>query len=484
MPVPLGRRNRLPAVLLAFGLAGTCGAQPTRPSLERTVDSLFAEYDGTPGVAIAVIRHGTPELLKGYGLANLEYRTPITPSTRFNIASVSKQFTAFAIHLLQRQGRLSLDDDIRRYIPELPDHGRPIRIRHLLAHTSGLRDQAALLAIAGWHAEDVVTTEQVIRLVSRQSSLNFPTGTAFGYSNTGYTLLAEAIARITGMRFAEYARRHIFEPLGMRRTVFLDDFHTVLDEHRAYSYERVGGSFVKREVHSSTPGASGLMTTGEDLARWVANFDRPLVGDARLIADFNRISQLDDGRPVIWSASPGDTTYHAKGQLHYTYKGQHVISHGGHDAAFRATLTRFPEAGLAVISLSNNEHYPMMGKVLPIVDLYLGERAVRPMAAASAPTAATRPDVAAPFDRAPADVVGEYRSEELMTAYRILVRNGTLVMTHLRLGDITLTPVATDRFSGTSTFPFTLRVLREGGVVTGFEISNFGAHNVRFDRQP
>lgn len=481
------RPHRARVLLLAVawaGFAGTCGAQPSRVALERTVDSLLAEYDGGPGVAIAVIRNGTVELRKGYGLANLEYRTPITPATVFNIASVSKQFTAFAIHLLVRDGRLSLDDDVTTYIPELPDYGHPIRIRHLLAHTSGLRDQAALLALAGWHAEDVVTTEQVIRLVSRQSALDFRPGTAFGYSNTGYTLLAETIARITGLRFAEYARRRIFEPLGMRSTVVLDDFHTVLDGHRAYSYERVGGTFVKRESHASTSGASGLMTSVDDLAKWIANFDRPVVGDARLIAEFNRISRLDDGRPVIWSASPGDTTYHAKGQLHYSHRGRAVISHGGHDAAFRATLTRLPDAGLAVVTLSNNEHYPMMGKVLPIVDLLLGERDAPPASAVAAPTPATRPAEHISYDHAANDFVGEYRNEELATAYRVLVRDGALVMTHLRLRDIVLTPVATDRFTGTSTFPFTLRFVRREGRVTGFEISNFGARNVRFDRQP
>src|SRR5215207_617851 len=372
----LHRRLIAPSMLVMTlcGLAASGVAQPPPERIERTIDSLFAEYTNTPGVAVAVVRNGEISFLKGYGVANLEYQTPITPRTVFNIASVSKQFTAFAIYLLERQGRLSLEDDIRKFVPEVPDHGAPIRIRHLLAHTSGLRDQAALLALAGWQTEDVTTTEQIVRLVSRQKALNFRTGTAFGYSNTGYTLLAEAIARITGMSFSQYTRINIFEPLGMRSTVFHDDFHRVLDRNRAYSYERVNGDFVKRDLHYSNPGASGLMTTAEDLVRWLRNFDRPVVGDARLISDFNRISVLDNGEPVVWSASPGDTTYHAKGQLHYRYNGLGVISHGGHDAGFRATLTRFPENDLAIVALSNNEHYTMMAKVLPIADLYLSGR--------------------------------------------------------------------------------------------------------------
>ena len=321
---------RLPILTMMLCSLATGGiAQAPQERIERTIDSLFAEYANTPGAAVAVVRNGEIGFLKGYGVANLEYETPITPRTVFNIASVSKQFTAFAIYLLERRGRLSLDDDIRKYVPELPDHGAPIRIRHLLAHTSGLRDQAGLLALAGWQPGDVATTEQIIRLMSRQKALNFRTGTAFGYSNTGYTLLAEAVARITGMSFSQFTRINIFEPLGMRSTVFYDDFHKVLDRNRAYSYERVNGEFVKRELNYSNPGSSDLMTTVEDLTRWVRNFDHPVVGDARLISDFNRISTLDSGAPVIWSASPGDTTYHAKGQLHYRYNGLRVSVTGG-----------------------------------------------------------------------------------------------------------------------------------------------------------
>jgi CubicO group peptidase (beta-lactamase class C family) len=465
-------------------LAATGVAQTPQAKIERTIDSLFAEYTNTPGVAIAVVRNGEISFLKGYGVANLEYQTPITPRTVFNIASVSKQFTAFAIYLLERQGRLSLEDDIRKYVPEVPDHGAPIRIRHLLAHTSGLRDQAALMALAGWQPGDVATTEQIVRLVSRQNALNFRTGTAFGYSNTGYTLLAEAVARITGMSFSEYTRVNIFEPLGMRSTVFYDDFHRVLDRNRAYSYARVNGEFVKRELNYSNPGSSDLMTTAEDLVRWVRNFDHPVVGDARLISDFNRISVLDNGGPVIWSASPGDTTYHAKGQLHYRYNGLGVISHGGHTGGFRATLTRFPDDDLAIITLSNNEHYTMMAKVFPIVDMYLSSRFTASAPAGNAPAPRNTPSVPARVDSRLSDFVGDYGSEELATRYQVQVRHGKLLLTHPRLRDVELTPsVEADKFTGTSTFPFELKFLRRGPAVTGFEITNFGARDVRFERR-
>ena len=478
------RTPALISVLLLSLIPRVGVGQTPRDVIERRIDSLLSEYDArTPGVAVVVVRNGQVSFAKGYGMANLEYETPITPRTVFHVASVSKQFTAFAIYLLSKDGKLSLDDDIRRFIPELPDFGKPIRIRHLLAHTSGLRDQWAMLTLAGWQMEDVITTEQIVRLASRQRGLNFATGSAFGYSNTGYTLLAEAVKRISGMSFAEFARANIFTPLGMHSTFFYDDFHKVLDRNRAYSYERVNGQFAKRELHYSTAGATSLMTTAEDLAKWVNNFANPVVGDVQVIRDFNAVSTLDAGGPVIWGASPGDTTYHAKGQVHYKHRGASVISHGGHDAGFRAVLMRFPEHNLAVITLSNNEHYTMLGKVLPIAELYLADQ-LEPTVAATGSRPPARNSVTPPaISHRLADFAGDYRSEELSTEYRLEVRNGKLIMTHPRLSDVELTATGNDRFSGTSSFAFEMRFLRRGENVVAFEISNFGAKNIRFDRR-
>lgn len=478
---------RLPALAALTLLVCTSRssiAQPPRAAYERRIDSLFSEYrTGAPGVAVVVVRNGQVSFAKGYGTANLEYQTPITPQTVFHVASVSKQFTAFSIYLLAKQGKLSLEDDVRRFIPELPEYGTPIRIRHLLAHTSGLRDQWAMLTLAGWQMEDVITTEQIIRLASRQRGLNFPTGTAFGYSNTGYTLLAEIVKRVSGVSFAEFARANIFAPLGMSSTLVYDDFHKVLDRNRAYSYERIDGQLAKKELHYSTAGATSVMTTAEDLARWVNNFAAPVVGDAQLIRDFNRVSLLDSGSPVVWGAAPGDTTYHAKGQLHYKHRGASVISHGGHDAGFRAVLMRFPEHDLAVITLSNDEHYAMLGKALPVAELYLADQLAPVPAPNGSPRPARSPVRQPEITHTPADFVGDFRSEELATEYHLQVRDGKLVMTHQRLSDVELVATANDRFSGTSSFPFEMRFVRSGQNVVAFEISNFGAKSIRFDKR-
>ena len=205
--------------------------------LNDQVDQLFKVWDTNngPGLALAIIKDGAIVYKKAYGIANLEYDIPITPSSVFHIASVSKQFTVFSILLLEKQGKLSLDDDIRKYIPEVPDFGKKITLQHLASHTSGLRDQWNLLSMAGWRFDDVITKEHILKLVSKQKELNFSPGDEFMYCNTGFTLLAEVVSRISDMSFAEYTKANIFEPLKMDNTLFYDD-HEKIIKNRVYSY--------------------------------------------------------------------------------------------------------------------------------------------------------------------------------------------------------------------------------------------------------
>jgi len=453
-------------------------AQTKDSNIDQQIDSIFAAYNTTPGVAVAVVKDGSIVFKKGYGIANLEYDIPITPQTVFHIASVSKQFTAFSIYLLKQQGKISLEDDVRKYIPELPQYGKTIKIKHLLAHTSGLRDQWALLTLAGWEMEDIITTEQILKLAAKQKQLNFEPGTRFGYSNTGYTLLAEIVSRVSGQSFTDFATANIFKPLGMQRTRFNDNFHNVI-KNRAHSYELLNGRFIERPLHYSTVGATSLLTTVEDLSKWVNNFDHPVVGDAALIAEFDEVSLLDNGQPVIWAASAGDTTYHAKGQLLWDYRGLKVRSHGGHDAGFRAVLTSFPENKLSIITLSNNEHYTMLAKVIPLANLFLANEFKQ---AAPSTNTANQAEAGQPenYNNTLSDFTGKYHSDELSSDYSIIVKNGKLTMTHTRLKDMELKPVGKDEFSGENDFAYTIKFLRERQKVVGFEISNFGAQKLRF----
>lgn len=466
----------LPALILL--LITRIGLSQPVPDVDKKMDSLFAHYNThTPGVSIVVLKDGKIIFKKSYGSANLEYGIANTPETVFQIASVSKQFTAFAIYLLENQGKLSLEDDIRKYIPELPAYGKPIRIRHLLAHTSGIRDLAATLTLAGWHIEDVVTTEQILKVTAKQKELNFETGTAFGYSNTGYTLLAQIVERVTKQSFTDYTSKNIFEPLQMTNTRFYNDYHTII-KNRAHSYEKSDGQYITKELLVADAGPSSLHTTAEDLAKWANNFDHPIIGDARLIAAFNQVSLLDNNKPVVWAASSTDTTYHAKGQVRWQHRGIPAITHGGHTAGFRAWLARFPEHNLSIIALSNDEHYDILGTGLKIVEFYLKDQFTEAVVPNTPPTIAiTKTEK---YTTNLKDFTGQYYSDELSTEYTLKLQNDKLIMTHSRLSDIELTQIDNSKFSGINSFKFELEFVKNGKNIVGFKISNFGAKNVRF----
>tara|TARA_R110002049_G_scaffold242263_2_gene416085 strand:- start:244 stop:1680 length:1437 start_codon:yes stop_codon:yes gene_type:complete len=457
-------------------------SQSQKESIERKIDSLFREYNNkTPGVSIAVVKDGQTIFKRGYGSATLEYNVPITPKTIFHVASVSKQFTAFSIYLLKEQGKISLEDDISKYIPELPNYGKPIKINHLLSHTSGLRDQWALLTLAGWHLEDVITTEQILKLATNQKGLNFKTGTEFGYCNTNYTLLAEAVKRITGQSFADFAKENIFDPLGMNNTQFYDDFQKVV-KNRAYSYEIRNNEYIKKELNYSNVGPTSLFTTVEDLSKWVANFETHIVGGTKMMREFNEISLLDNNKPVVYRATKKDTLYHAKGQLHWYHKGLKLISHGGHDAGFRAFLARFPENNLSIITLSNDEHYDILKNGLAFADFFLKDQ-LREVKSTIKPSNQNSDDNLEQYDTKLKEFEGDYYSEELKTVYSIRVRAEKLIIRHKRLSDIELSQVGKEKFSGTNYFPFEMEFLRTNQKVIGFEISNFGAKKVKFERK-
>lgn len=481
-----GNRNRksiiLKLSLVIIFIALNCNfiyGQISEITIDKQIDNLFSKYNSTTsGAAVAVVKDGKVVFKKGYGTANLEYDIPISTKTIFNIASVSKQFTAFAVYLLEKQGKLSLEDDVRKYIPEIPDYGNVVKIKHLLAHTSGIKDQASLVSLAGWRSGDVVTTENILRFISRQKELNFEPGTRFLYSNSGYTLLAEIVKRISGQSFAEFTKKNIFAPLEMNDTQFYDD-HERIVKNRAESYELENGVLKKKSLNDSSVGASNLYTTVEDMAKWALNFETPKVGDAELIRRFNEPSLLNNGERVIWAAFGDDIGYHAKGQIHWNYRGTKQISHGGHTAAFRSSFWRFPEQRLAVIALSNDEYFEQVKNITTIADLFLKNLKSNP---SSSPVAATNK----PIKKSNADLKdyeGKFYNDELDTTYFAKQINGKLFLSHIRHGDVQLTDDGKDRFSGRIGFPVEIEFIRnENGLITGFKVSNFGAKNVKFEK--
>jgi CubicO group peptidase (beta-lactamase class C family) len=331
-------------------------------SADARTDQLFSAWDvpGSPGAAVA-IAHGNEIIYsKGYGLADLEYNIPNTPATIFHIASVSKQFTAFSIAVLADQKKLSLDDDIRKYLPELNDFGETITIRHLIHHTSGLRDQWNLLALAGWRLDDVITKNQVLRLIGRQKELNFKPGARMMYCNTGYTLLAEIVSRVTGKSFPDWTRENIFIPLGMYNTLFYDD-HEKIVPGRAYSYQSDGSGYKKSVLSYANVGATSLFTTVEDITKWADNFTSMKAGNANVMRMMNEKGILNKG----------DTLTYAFGQEIETYKGLKTISHGGADAGYRTFLLRFPDQQYSIAVFSNLASFDPGGLAYQVADIYL-----------------------------------------------------------------------------------------------------------------
>ncbi|MBN8638187.1 MAG: serine hydrolase [Anaerolineae bacterium] len=397
-------------------------------SFAESLDSLFAEWDkpDSPGCALSVVQHGRITYARGYGRAHLEYAVPITPASVFHIASISKQFTALAIALLEQDGRLAYDDDVRQYLPELPDYGARITLRHLANHTSGLRDQWDLLFLAGWREEDLKTNADVLYLACRQQTLNFAPGAEFLYSNTGYTLLALIVERVSGLSFRAFTHDRIFAPLGMTHTHFHDD-HSEIVPGRAYGYlPRPGGGFRVSIPNFDTIGASSLFTTVEDLALWANNYADPRVGGQAVIEQMLTPGVLNDGTVLDY----------ALGVSVAPYRGARAFGHSGADAGYRSDFVAFPEHDLAIILFCNLG--TMNPKLLTrqVADVLLAEHLTptNQAAAVNVDTALLKANV------------GLYRDVNSLETRQIDLRDSGLVIPYVPGFDIPLTPLGPDRF--------------------------------------
>ena len=338
-------------------------AQDLTNEEKSSIDSLFSNWakSSSPGCAIAIFKEGQHVYSQGYGMANLEYNIPITPQTPFHVASVSKQFTNFAVLMLEEDGHLSIDDDIRIHLPEIHDFGVKITIRHLMNHTSGFRDQWELLAISGWRLDDVITKDHIMKMILGQRELNFPPGEEYMYSNAGYSILARIVDRVSERVYRDYARDSIFSPLNMLNTHVHDD-HEKIVSGRAYSYYNYGDGFKKSVLSYANDGATSLFTTAEDLALWIGNMLNPILGESF-------IGKMHD--PGI--LNNGDTLDYGLGLGVGKYKGIMYAGHGGADAGFRSNIRWYPEEGVGVVVLSNLASFNASQMVNKITDIVLKE---------------------------------------------------------------------------------------------------------------
>ena len=378
-------------LLIALSLPCCAGGQTRADAADKAtrVDTIFQKWNRTdsPGCAMSVMKDGAIIYKHAYGMTDLDHNVPLMTSSVFHVASMSKQFTAASIALLAQQGKLSLDDDVHKYIPELADFGAPITIRHLVHHTSGLRDQWDLLGLAGWrYSLDLITDDDVLSVVSRQKELNFKPGEKHVYCNTGYTLMALIVKRVSGMSFREFTTKNIFEPLGMTNTHFRDD-HAEIIKNNAYGYqqENANAPFRLSVTNFDTVGATSLHTTVEDLAKWDENFYHPIVGGQALVDQMLQRGKLNNGEELDY----------AFGLVHGKHKGLKTIGHGGADAGYRSDMTRFPDQHFSVAVLCNSADTNPSGLADQITDIYLEKeiQAAAPPAKPAATPAATTAEV-------------------------------------------------------------------------------------------
>jgi CubicO group peptidase (beta-lactamase class C family) len=334
------------AVFMAFCFFSPVVSQATANEIEAQVNKIFGPWNkpDIPGAAVAVVQDGRPLLVKGYGCADLEHNTPITPKILFNAASLAKQFTAFSVLMLEAQGKLSLDDDVHDYLPEFPNFGPKITIRHLLYHTSGLRDWGGLMLMSGNRMDDVFTSHSILKLILRQHELNFEPGTESVYCNAGYNVLAEIVARVCNQSFKEWTRANIFVPLGMERTTFKDDAGELIPGS-AQSYSRSGdGSFVRALDNEAAPGPGSLFVSIEDMANWIGTLQAKTFGTPEIWAKMFEKGKLSNGRDHPF----------ATGLIAGNYKRLPVFHHSGRWAGYRSEMVYFPKQLFAVAVLTNN----------------------------------------------------------------------------------------------------------------------------------
>lgn len=494
------RIGRLLAVLLlATAITAPAVAQPAHGSRapaagasatghSQGLEALFAPWNhpDSPGCALGVAAAGGPPLLRFYGSADLEHDVPIREDTVFEAGSVSKQFTAASILLLVQQGKLALSDDVRRYLPELPDYGAPITIDQLLSHTSGLRDWGEVEALAGWpRTSRAYTPADVLAITVRQKSLNYPPGTAYSYTNTGFNLLALIVERLSGQTLARFSQEHLFTPLGLTHTSWRDDFRRIV-KGRAVAYEALAaGRYQQLMPFEDTYGHGGLLTTVGDLLKWNDALTRGALGGP-LSAALAQPAALNDGTPIGYG----------RGLFVGAWRGTPEWSHSGATAAYRAWLGRYPQAQLSIALLCNTTDADTTALAHAVADLYLPLQAAGPKgsaadAAGNAPAPTPLPEpirTGVAWRENFSALAGRYVSDEALATWVIEVTGGKLTAAPLdRPGFmLDLKVVEPDTFTfGRSGVEGKLRFDRNSqGAVTGFTLSNARVYSLKFQREP
>lgn len=473
---------RQPFLLLSIvALTTPLHAQPLSDADLRRIDSVFVALDRTnsPGCALGIYRDGQLAYTRGYGMANLEHGIAISPRTVFDIGSTSKQFAAASILQLQADGKLKVDDDVRTYLPELPQYQRPITIRHMLNHTSGLRDYLTLMRLHGTDFDGVTGDDEAFDLIVRQKALNFDPGSEFLYSNSGYFLLSQIVKRVSGKTLAQFAHERIFTPLGMRDTHFHDD-HRMIVPQRATGYAAGRNGFVIDMSLFEQTGDGAVQTTIEDLLKWDNNFYAPTVGGEAMLRALHTQGQLTNGTTISY----------ALGLFVDQHRGLRRVRHGGSWAGYRAELLRFPETRTSVAVLCNLGSLNPSAFADAVAAIVLRDR-MAPVTAAAPGTASPAGPAPAPSTGTPvtltaaqlAAYAGVYHAPEVDATYHVEASAAGVTMRNGRTAGPPMAATAPDTFGD----PRGLQVVftrDAGGRVTGMLVNAGRVRGIVATRTP
>jgi CubicO group peptidase (beta-lactamase class C family) len=461
------------ALLIAFPTLGRA-TQPADTS--KVIDQIFASWTASePGGTVLVARGTKIIYHKAYGLAELEHAQTNRLRSVYESGSISKQFTAAAILMLAKQGKVSLDADVRTYVPELPVYDTPITIRHLFYHTSGLKDWGVIAGVAGWPRTTRAYTQALaMDILLRQQSTNFPVGTAYNYSNSNYTLLTEIVQRVSGQTLAAFTEAHFFKPLGMQKTRWRDDFRAIVPL-RSVAYMWTPQGYKQQMPFEDVHGHGGLLTTTEDLLTWNQQLTTDTLFGPELTAERLRMGTLTDGKPVYYAAGL------SLGRVH----GYAEISHSGATAAYRSWLAYYPDQRLTVIILSNNGRFNPLPVGRSVAEVYLK---ATPSTSETASTPSVEPPAKAPEPYALTleqahTLVGSYHSHEADATFHIYLNEQQQVWVYRKAGDhFELKPIASDRFA--TDYDMTIQFTRDKqGQIKGFLLSTPRAEQLPFVRE-
>jgi CubicO group peptidase (beta-lactamase class C family) len=450
------------------------------PARAQSIDSIFSAFasNQSPGCAAGAVGADAPLFARAWGMADLEHGVPLAPASVFYMASVSKQFTALSILLLEREGKLRLGDRARTYVPELPDYADAITIRHLLHHTSGLRDYLTLSALAGNPQDYPITERAVLNALARQTRLNFEPGAEHLYSNSGYVLLSIIVHRVSGRPLDEFARDHIFTPLGMQNTRFQHD-HTSPIPGRAIGYIRRGENWRIANSLLDVVGDGGMYSTVEDMMRWAAAFERPEF--APLLARMYSPGALGDGRAI--------PNGYGMGLVTGTYRGMQSVSHGGALAGYRTYFLRLPAQKLTIVTLCNNAaaNPARLGQM--VADVYApAVTTAASTVAGGAPQAAGGPPQSPPQTPVPPQLAqaltGVFYSPELDATYRIVAGSDAVTLEVGSNAPVRLNLAGPDTLIAAPPVFLMLVAVRDGGGrVTGLELNAGRVRDIAFTRR-